>query len=366
MTTSLNLRNLISFQEGWDVLMNNELFQTICSNPPAIEGLEFSELAVVDLKKLVNVEDDLVSNEARAGGVKLKKNDLHKGWDPSERPLVIVRKDGELHLWDGFNRYYKLTDQLGVWSAPAWIYDLVDPTREKDLMEIVQLSFNNHGSSEESTRQDFVNTGVRWAARNDVTDLDEIRDWINASDHNHTKRNVDKIASSILCESEVGTNVRHIKTGSAARKEACEYLDRPFEYNKKEVDPLDKPNMVSVIDNPIMMACNNDDYIKDAFIAHMTKQVRQFKTGQKVDVTEFVGYTKNCEDQKSVEDQRNAAMKRIDQLEEIVSTYAFLKMQLNGKSPYEWKGFLPQLFGRECGEGIIKSLIRWFRTDTAT
>jgi len=29
-------------------------------------------------------------------------------------------------------------------------------------------------------------------------------------------------------------------------------------------------------------------------------------------------------------------------------------MQLNGKTPYEWEGFLPQLFGKEVGEGIPK------------
>ena len=27
-------------------------------------------------------------------------------------------------------------------------------------------------------------------------------------------------------------------------------------------------------------------------------------------------------------------------------------MRLNGKAPYEWEGFLPQLFGKEVGDGI--------------
>ena len=41
-----------------------------------------------------------------------------------------------------------------------------------------------------------------------------------------------------------------------------------------------------------------------------------------------------------------------------ICKYAYLKSQLNGKTPYEWEGFLPQLFGKETGEGIADGLVK--------
>ena len=45
-------------------------------------------------------------------------------------------------------------------------------------------------------------------------------------------------------------------------------------------------------------------------------------------------------------------MDEFDKLDKLICKYAYLKSQLNGKAPYEWEGFLPQLFGKEVGDGI--------------
>ena len=42
----------------------------------------------------------------------------------------------------------------------------------------------------------------------------------------------------------------------------------------------------------------------------------------------------------------------------LVCDYAFKKMKLNGKVPYKWIGFLPQLLGKECGDGIANKLVK--------
>ena len=43
--------------------------------------------------------------------------------------------------------------------------------------------------------------------------------------------------------------------------------------------------------------------------------------------------------------------------DELVVNYAMLKMKLNGKVPYKWLGFLPQLYGTECGDGCENKLV---------
>ena len=65
-----------------------------------------------------------------------------------------------------------------------------------------------------------------------------------------------KIAASILIESET-TNVRHISTGSAAKKEAYDFLDIDLEYGGDDITI------------PIVLCTKEDDYIKDAFMTHM-------------------------------------------------------------------------------------------------
>ena len=86
-------------------------------------------------------------------------------------------------------------------------------------------------------------------------------------------------------------------------------------------------------------------------MTHMKKFVQDEND---LETTQLIGYTKGCETEEAVIKQRKNAKDRFDELDGLVCQYAFLKMKLNGKAPYEWEGFLPQLFGKECGEGISK------------
>ena len=144
-----------------------------------------------------------------------------------------------------------------------------------------------------------------------------------------------------MVESET-TNVRHISTGSAAKKEAYDFLDLDLEYGGDKIT------------NPIVLCTKEDDYIKDAFMTHMKKFVQDENN---FETTQLIGYTKGCETEKAVIKQRKDAKERFDQLDSLVCDYAFKKMKFNGKIPYEWEGFLPQLFGIECGDGIAKKLV---------
>ena len=340
MTVALsNMRTLISFTGGnWEPVLENEIFQAIIKNPPEFWGLDYDKFTIIDMF-IVNADES--DNETRSGGTRLKKNDIEKGWDVSERPLIVVIVDGEYYLWDGFNRWWKLND-LGEVSAPVWLYRLKEGYSIDDVKEHVQLSANNSAKSDEHTKRDFINTGIKWAGRHNITDVVEIRDWVNRSEHDWTDKQVDQIAAQVLLESET-TQVRHIHTGSKAKKEAYDFVDEDFTYGEDKVT------------NPIVVCTKVDDYIQDAFLQHMKKFVQDDQDGG-LETTEIIGYTKGCETAEQVKKQREHAKKLFDELDELVCGYAFLKMKLNGKAPYEWKGFLPQLYDIEIGDGIAKKL----------
>jgi len=338
------MRQLIPFlmdngETSWDNVLENEIFDAIINSPPPLYGLENPEFEILGLSSIHGVDEK--ANEGRAGGTRLKKKDLNKGWDPSERPLIVVRIDGDLYLWDGFNRYWKLSD-LGVTSLPAWVYDLKEGYDIEDVKEVVQLSANNTAQSDEHTKRDFINSGVKWSQRHNIEDLDKIKGWVSLIDHNWTDKEVDRIAATILCESET-TQVKHIPTGSKAKKLAYDFVDGDLSYKEEGIA------------NPIVLCTKEDDYIKDAFMSHMKKFVQDDKEGE-LETTELIGYTKGCESPQEVKVQREHAKELFDELDDLVIGYAMLKMKLNGKAPYIWKGFLPQLYDIEIGDGIPHKL----------
>ncbi len=340
-----SMRTLIPFTGGnWSDVLDNEVFQAIIKSPPSFWGLEYRGFQVSDMTE---VDTDDSGNTARSGGTKLKKNDVEKGWDVSERPLILVWVGQEIYLWDGFNRWWKLND-MGEIYAPTWVYQLKEGFDMKDVKEHVQLSANNTARADEHTKRDFINTGLEWAKRHSIKDLDKIIEWVNRSEHSWNKRQIDQIASSIYLESETA-HVRHIITGSAARKEACEFVGAELTYKKDN-------NGEVIVENPIVICTKVDDYIKDAFVQHMRKFVKDDKEGQ-LETTELIGYTKGCDTAKGVREQRQNAKNMFDELDELVVGYAMLKMKLNGKVPYKWLGFLPQLYGTECGDGCENKLV---------
>ena len=337
MTTS-TIRTLIPFiDDNYASLRAHPVFAALIADVPEFDGLTNGRFKIVDMTE-VNVEQE--DNSARAGGTRLKEKDLEKGWDVTQRPLIVVFYKGDYYLWDGFNRWIKLQD-MGETTSPVWLYNLKEGYDFQDVKDHVQLSANDHPKSDEASRQDFIATGVRWTKRestkgNIIDTIDPIKEWVNRSEHQFKEKDVDKIAASILVESEV-TNVRHIPTGSAAKKEAYGFLDADLEYG------------ASGITNPIVLCTKEDDYIKDAFMTHMKKYAQD---GDDLETTQLIGYTKGCETEEAVINQRQNAKDRFDKLDDLVCQYAFLKMRLNGKAPYEWEGFLPQLFGKEVGDGI--------------
>jgi len=338
MTTS-TIRTLIPFvDDNYASLIQHPVFSAVIADIPKFEGLENGRFEIFDMFLITLDKED---NEARAGGTRLKEKDLEKGWDVTQKPLIVVYHEGSAYLWDGFNRWIKL-DSMGMTTAPVWSYTLKKGYDFQDVKEIVQLSANDHPNSDEATRRDFINTGVRWAERHNIDDLKEIRSWVMKSNHQFKEKDVDKIASTILVESEV-KNIRHIPTGSAARKEAFTFLDADLSYNGDDIK------------NPIVICTKELGYIQDAFLQHMKKFVQDEGN---LETTQLVGYTKGCETEQQVIDQREYAKEKFDELDKLICKYAYLKSQLNGKTPYEWEGFLPQLFGKETGEGIADGLVK--------
>ena len=163
-----SMRTLIPFTGGnWSDVLDNEVFQAIIKSPPSFWGLDYRGFQITDMTQ---VDTDDSGNTARSGGTKLKKNDVEKGWDVSERPLIVVWVGQELYLWDGFNRWWKLND-MGEVYAPTWVYQLKEGFDMRDVKEHVQLSANNSARADEHTKRDFINTGLRWAERHGIEDL---------------------------------------------------------------------------------------------------------------------------------------------------------------------------------------------------
>ena len=191
-----SMRTLIPFTGGnWSDVLDNEVFQAIIKSPPSFWGLDYRGFQITDMTQ---VDTDDSGNTARSGGTKLKKNDVEKGWDVSERPLIVVWVGQELYLWDGFNRWWKLND-MGEVYAPTWVYQLKEGFDMEDVKEHVQLSANNSARADEHTKRDFINTGLRWAERHGIEDLDKIIEWVNRSEHSWNKRQVDGTSRLKAC-----------------------------------------------------------------------------------------------------------------------------------------------------------------------
>ena len=193
MTTS-SIRTLIPFvDDNYASLIQHPVFAAVIADIPEFEGLENGRFEIFDMFLITLDEED---NEARAGGTRLKEKDLEKGWDVTQKPLIVVYHEGSAYLWDGFNRWIKL-DSMGMTTVPVWSYTLKKGYDFQDVKEIVQLSANDHPNSDEATRRDFINTGVRWAERHNIDDLKKIRSWVMKSNHQFKEKDVDKIASTI-------------------------------------------------------------------------------------------------------------------------------------------------------------------------
>tara|TARA_B100001996_G_scaffold134559_1_gene102413 strand:- start:85 stop:1128 length:1044 start_codon:yes stop_codon:yes gene_type:complete len=340
-----SVRTLIPFTGGnWKPVVENEVFAAIIKKPPSFWGLKAGQFEIFDITKCTFKNPESEDNTGRASGTKLKKKDLQKGWDVTQRPLIVVFHRGNYYLWDGFNRWIRL-QELGETTAPVWLYHLMEGFDFQDVKDHVQLSANDHAQSDGASRQDFINTGVNWTKRegkkgNVIDTIEPIREWVNRSDHQFKDKDIDRIAAAILVESEV-TNIRHIPTGSAAKSEAYKFLDLELEYGVGDE-----------LTNPIVLCTKEDDYITDAFMQHMKKFTQE---GNDLEITQLIGYTKGCETEEDVIRQRQNAKDRFDQLDELVWNYCHAKMMKRGET-YKWEGFLPQLFGKECGEGVPRNL----------
>ena len=87
MTTS-TIRTLIPFiDDNYASLRAHPVFAALIADVPEFDGLTNGRFKIVDMTE-VNVEQE--DNSARAGGTRLKEKDLEKGWDVTQKPLIIV------------------------------------------------------------------------------------------------------------------------------------------------------------------------------------------------------------------------------------------------------------------------------------
>ena len=131
-----------------------------------------------------------------------------------------------------------------------------------------------------------------------------------------------------------------------ARKEAADILEMDLEYNG------------SKITNPIVMCTKEDDYLTDAFLQHMRK-IKDTPEDE-LESTEFLGYTKGAETEEELRKQREHAYEKMVQLDDLIDEYVEKRNKLLKKKvdPWIWLGFLPQLYGKECGDGIERQLVK--------
>ena len=134
-----NIRTLIPFAGGnYDELVSHPVFSALVQQVPTFWGLHEGEFFIFDfIENDVNV--DLENNEARSTGTKTKRKDLRQGWDPTQRPLIVVYWRGKYYLWDGFNRWIEL-DDMGETSAPTWVYRLKEGY---DFDEVKAVSYTH-------------------------------------------------------------------------------------------------------------------------------------------------------------------------------------------------------------------------------
>jgi len=361
--TPTGTRNLIPFVDpihripDWTGLLESPIFQSVQASPPQFSCLDYERFEICDLDDIVlkgTKDDKQEGNVARSAGTQHSisfADDLQRGYDPTQRPLIVVLLPtgigGALQrwLWDGYNRFILLTEDLGVRTYPAFIYTLKEGWDVDDAYEIVSLSMNNHSHADEHTRRDFILAGINWVKRHGKKTNDEVEDWINSIDHKWNRTQIETIAKSIIVEGQVTAQIKHFRTGSEAKAEVTRITGHEFKY--KQDDPT----------NPMVVCTKEAAYVDDLFLAHMTKFVRDLRDFGKVESTEIIGYTKGCQTVKEVEAQRAAAQARVDELDDLVCDYVHAKSKLNGQVPYKWNGFIPQLYGRELGEGIKKDLV---------
>ena len=76
--------------------------------------------------------------------------------------------------------------------------------------------------------------------------------------------------------------------------------------------------------------------------------------------TEFLGYTKGAETEEELRKQREHAYEKMVLLDDLIDEYVEKRNKLLKKKvdPWIWLGFLPQLYGKECGDGIERKLVK--------
>lgn len=328
-----NLSSTVS--TDWNSVVNNEIF---CSQPiPEFSPLNFVGVEVMDFSVLAVTD---AANKARAGGVdganiKGLMDELRRGYRLDKCPPIVVRfvtgGSYKYELWDGYNRHSAATN-LGITDFPFLVYELKEDwaDRVEDAYDIVALSANNHAQAKPSTVADFVNRGTNFVTRhgNNLT-IDQITNWVNSCEHSFSKPTVESIAKQIFHNTTVAVNIVPFPHPKTVHSWVSTYYDAK--------GPT----------NPVIVCCKQDDYIQRGYWQIVSNYVGDEENFiPAIDDTEVILYTKGCETAEEVQAQREEALKKLEQLDEMILKYAAKRM-LSRKPAYHVPGVIPQLRGVE-------------------
>jgi len=277
-------------------------------------GYEFRNLGLIETKDPVTGATD---NTARAGGTGDSKEELTtslaKGILTDQYPPSLL----DNLLKDGYNRFRDL-QKLGYNFWVFAVYEDNPDTRTKfqsdaeDSLRDGRLALNPDFGKKPATDDDFVSEGGARVVKGSLKPKkDEVVEWINSISHNFSTRKVSGIANRIISN--------HKRQGK------IEYYSR--EQAEKLIHDID----------PTAIPVNTKDATR---VLRVWKQVMEnaITTGQTMPLAPF---SSGAVTHQGWDDEMEAFVKAVHEMEEITLKYAALKM-VNPKDYYSIPGGLDQ------------------------
>lgn len=323
---------LISNSTNWDSLLDNPTFSSLVV--PEFECADFEGTEVMDWT-VPKVQQD--KNRARAGGVDTNNingliAELQHGYRVTELPpILMILPNGEIELWDGYNRY-NASYQLGIADYPFLVYRLRQEwaNRLEDAYDMVALGANNHTVSKRHTPKDFILRGVQYCKRhNNSLTKDEITAWVGTISHSFTAKQVTDIVNNIYQQTTIAVNIAPFVHPKSAQAKVTEIVD------------------TQTSTNPVVICLKEKTYIERGYLQIMKNAVEHG-----IDLTDVVTYTKGCETAEEVTTQREDGVDYLRELDSLTIRYAAKRMTTQSPT-YSIAGALPQLIGVEDPQSLV-------------
>lgn len=317
----------------WDDLLENPTFASL--EVPQFECAEFVGTQVMEWANL-HIQDE--KNRARAGGVDSNNingliAEFQHGYRVTELPpIVMILPNGNMELWDGYNRY-NAAYELGITDYPFLVYRLHNEWESliEDAYDMVSLSANHHTVAKRHTVNDFVLRGVCYCKRHgNSLSKDQITTWVSTIEHSFTPKQVTDIVDKIYQQTTIAVNIAPYAHPRSAQSKVSEIIS------------------TQTSTNPVVICCKEKTYIERGFLQIMHNYVEHG-----IDMTDVVTYTKGCETAEEVVDQRHSAVDYLKQLDALVIQYA-AKRLTSQSSSYDIAGALPQLIGVEDPQSLVE------------